>query len=758
MLTYDLIANIYPAAFAASRGITHRHDEGTNRAHRSRLNSSKKHHHRSGDPHLRHSYKNKSQAHHLTLDTSDTPSYTSCIESGFVQRLNPIYDPGNNNDSDLIDLNQLKIVTENSVAVPISAYPTSFIQWPVDGSTKNKRIAEVKKQVKLLGNLIKMTVGGTQQDETLSDDKTPTNPPPFSAQVDMSRIPAQTLAQTVDEINQPKWEDIKAHLQADRMKEAKSIIRDTDWSLSSPVREDLWRELCRHHSTEKTFGDFYYWDTIKQMYGTTELSECQVQLPSCIDLNYMISQSLSPRGVTACERVLSVVAFSNPAITYAPSLYALCALLLHYMDEPDAYNCMSTLASGAQNKFITQTKVASEATWRAAIILCRKHIRSFSTLAKFGVTEEQIEEAFQNWIWWILAALPLTHVVRVIDCFLLEGAKVLLRVSLAIFHLFVKTATRDSTVAASLPTRGLKEAIMRFCQNIQVPPQKLLKTAFAIRGFRKTEINKVIVQTEMYLKSQRCVVGSGSSTNVPDTDGLTRAMSLEGLPTSESQTNIKMMSHTLTIKEGSRSPAPRARSMGHYPIQNIKSMIFNKQELLTLWSWLPARMTMHQPTLIYTTEEHGCSLTTFFQRVEKHEPTLLCIRTTNDHVFGAYCSTSWAQRNVKDEYGNRQTYFGTGESFLFSLRPEVVKYQWVGISKQQEDAAISSVKHSSELFMHGDNNMITIGGGNGNGIMLDQELRFGKTETCETFANPPLTPEGDFEVKVIEVYSLLNDM
>ena len=64
-----------------------------------------------------------------------------------------------------------------------------------------------------------MTVGGNQQDEALSDDKTPTNPPPFSAQVDMSRIPVQSLAHSADEASQPKWEDIKAHLQAARMKE-----------------------------------------------------------------------------------------------------------------------------------------------------------------------------------------------------------------------------------------------------------------------------------------------------------------------------------------------------------------------------------------------------------------------------------------------------------------------------------------------------------------------------------------------------------
>lgn len=40
--------------------------------------------------------------------------------------------------------------------------------------------------------------------------------------------------------------------------------------------------------------------------------------------------------------------------------------------------------------------------------------------------------------------------------------------------------------------------------------------------------------------------------------------------------------------------------------------------------------------------------------------------------------------------------------------------------------------------------------------MLDHELRYGKTEPCQTFDNPPLTPNGDFEVKVIEVYSLAN--
>lgn len=47
------------------------------------------------------------------------------------------------------------------------------------------------------------------------------------------------------------------------------MVREADWSLASPVREELWKEMCRHHSTEKDFSDYYYWDTVKQIYGTT---------------------------------------------------------------------------------------------------------------------------------------------------------------------------------------------------------------------------------------------------------------------------------------------------------------------------------------------------------------------------------------------------------------------------------------------------------------------------------------------------------
>ena len=52
-------------------------------------------------------------------------------------------------------------------------------------------------------------------------------------------------------------------------------------------------------------------------------------------------------------------------------------------------------------------------------------------------------------------------------------------------------------------------------------------------------------------------------------------------------------------------------------------------------------MTMGEPELVYSSNEHGISLTTFYHRSEQYEPTILVIKTTEGEVFGAYCSTSW---------------------------------------------------------------------------------------------------------------------
>ncbi|KAK7868598.1 hypothetical protein R5R35_008410 [Gryllus longicercus] len=516
------------------------------------------------------------------------------------------------------------------------------------------------------------------------------------------------------------WPELQALLAAaegvgsgGRARELKAALRDGAWAAHSPVRPLLWPALCQRHAPPGgRMQQGFYWDLVHQLYGTTELPERTAVLPPFVEPGRKCAYHLTRRGRAVADRVVCVLGFACPDITYSPAIYPLAALMLHYLTEEECYHCITCLVSAKDRIFITQTKQLYEVTWRTVMQITKKHVKSAAVHLARHCPSARAERIYADWLWWILQDLPFNHLVRVMDCFFNEGIKVLYRVTMAILVLFHKhSASQSSEWMKEIHHNGIDSALSKFCREMPVSPAKVLRAAFGIRALSSAYISRVFVKTEMLLKSRTMQSSSRQ---------LVKSRSSDNLPTSQSQVNIQMMSHTLTIRE-----------------------------LFTLWSWLPVRITMYQPVLLYTTEEHGCSLTTFYVRVEQHEPTLMMIKTCNNEVFGAYCSTRWGERNIKDDRGNRQAYFGTGETFLFSLYPERAKYPWVGIDCVSGDP---SIHHSAELFMAADSTMITIGGGEGQAIWMDENIRYGKTDHCLTFNNPPLCTSRDFEIRVLEVY------
>ncbi|XP_033150860.1 GTPase-activating protein skywalker isoform X11 [Drosophila busckii] len=506
--------------------------------------------------------------------------------------------------------------------------------------------------------------------------------------------------------------EIKQLLQQNKKGDVKKILRENYWPINSAIRSQLWPALCAQHLTKQNLLDGFYWEMVHQVFGTTELSERPIMLPAFVDATHCLPYHLTSTGRAVADRIVNVLGYDCPDITYSPVLYPITAILLHFMSEEEAYLCLAGLVGSKEKTFINQTKLQHEVTWKTVMQIAKKHTKSAIAYFQRICPGQKLERVFMDWCWWILAGLPFQHLVRIMDCYFHEGIKVLYRVALVIINLFHKECQSNNEWSPDNIKNDIGNALIKFCKKIPVSPAKLLHAAFSIRGLSTQYISRIFIKTEMTLKS-RSVLSSGSKQ-------LIKSRSSDNLPTSQSQVNIQMMSHTLTIRE-----------------------------LFTLWSWLPVRITMYQPVLLYTTEEHGCSLTTFYVRVEQHEPTLLMIKTCNNEVFGAYCSSRWFERNVKDDKGQRQAYFGTGETFLFSLYPERAKYPWVGIEGDRD------LGHSSELFMAADSKMITIGGGEGQAIWMDENIRFGKTDGCKTFNNPPLCPSGDFEIRVLEVYGFV---
>jgi hypothetical protein len=52
-----------------------------------------------------------------------------------------------------------------------------------------------------------------------------------------------------------------------------------------------------------------------------------------------------------------------------------------------------------------------------------------------------------------------------------------------------------------------------------------------------------------------------------------------------------------------------------------------------LWNWLPARFSLSQPVLIFTTEEHGFRLQTLLNKIDELEHSILIIKATNGEVI-----------------------------------------------------------------------------------------------------------------------------
>ncbi|XP_050307316.1 oxidation resistance protein 1 isoform X7 [Anthonomus grandis grandis] len=168
--------------------------------------------------------------------------------------------------------------------------------------------------------------------------------------------------------------------------------------------------------------------------------------------------------------------------------------------------------------------------------------------------------------------------------------------------------------------------------------------------------------------------------------------------------------------------------------------LIGKTEILTdehresLCRHLPARAEGYAWTLVFSTSQHGFSLNSMYRKMYKLEsPILLVIQDTDNNVFGALTSCAL---HVSDHF------YGTGESLLFRFTPHFQVYNWTG---------------ENLYFIKGNNESLSIGAGDGKfGLWLDGDLYLGRTETCKTYGNDPLTPKVDFVVKTLECWAFIS--
>ncbi|KAI7828775.1 TLD-domain-containing protein [Gamsiella multidivaricata] len=121
--------------------------------------------------------------------------------------------------------------------------------------------------------------------------------------------------------------------------------------------------------------------------------------------------------------------------------------------------------------------------------------------------------------------------------------------------------------------------------------------------------------------------------------------------------------------------------------------------------------------LVYSSDQHGISMTTLYHRCKGKGPMILAIKDTMDCVFGAF---------VNQELAPHLSYYGTGEWYvrLNKGQKAVQFWKWTG---------------KNDYMILSEPGFIGFGGGDGKfGLWIHSDLEIGHSSRCATFDNEPL--------------------
>ncbi|XP_034043700.1 TBC1 domain family member 24-like [Thalassophryne amazonica] len=536
----------------------------------------------------------------------------------------------------------------------------------------------------------------------------------------------------------------------------KTMAREGFWAMPHTLRAKAYCHIIhginpRSVSPER---DVYY-NVVKKLFGQEKISTHPV--PEYMGAGEIPRYCLNKAGLNSVRKILLCLGSYFPEMKFCPILPALVALVLHFsQDEAECFYSISRLIcyNDPNKRYIDQTFLTYRASCMTFGDLANKCCRGIRKL--IASSHQNLFYFYSDWIMWIFADLPFTYAIRVLDVYLLEGYKVLYRVALALLSLYkVSVSSRVAHV------EDFRTDMKRFVQNVSrhCTAENLLQRAFMIPMATRRELNLLF------------------NTN-----------------------KDSLMQKGVSIHQ-------RKQSVESVDFTHFSSTAVTGTEMRVIWAWIPERFGLFSPIRLFSTAEHERNLTSFYSHVEGHEPVVLVIKTVDEEVFGAFLSTDMIERTKYNS--DSLVYFGTGECFVFTLRPSMERYQqtmttimtrsptlqWSNsdscftVSPTVSSAAtptcpaeipqdpsyltvpypappvepmtakVSKIQKEQKAskFIAGSDKQLIIGGDGGHALCLQHDLVSGFTEPCDTFKSIPLCKR-HFKIQSLEVWGIQNSI
>ncbi|XP_068178241.1 TBC1 domain family member 24-like [Antennarius striatus] len=569
---------------------------------------------------------------------------------------------------------------------------------------------------------------------------------------EVSSYSAMKYGQFVD------WEKIDP----EAAKRYKQILNSDHQQLITMAREGFWamphtlRAKAYYHTihsinssdTLTSDRDIYY-KLAKKVFGEQKISTHPV--PQYMEEGEIPRYCLNKAGLNSVKKILLCLGKYFPSMNFCPILPALTSLILHFSeDEAECFYSLSRLIcyEDPKKRYIDQTFLTYRASCMTFGDLANRCCRGIRKL--IASSHQNLFEFYSDWIMWIFADLPFTYAIRVLDVYLLEGYKVLYRVALVLLGLYkVSVSSRVADV------EDFRTDMKRFVKNIDrhCTAEKLLEKAFMIPMATRAELNLLF-----------------------------------------NANKDSLMQKGVTIDQ-------KRQLVEIVDFDSFTSSVVSATGMRVIWAWIPERFALFSPIRLFDIAEHGRSLASFYSHVEGHEPVVLIIKTADEEVFGAFLSTDVLERRKYDSEG--LIYFGTGECFVFTLRPSMERYQQAMVNimtrrvssdvctsrcstmtsmtltcpagtpqdpsyltipftaPSEEHVIANEGKRPKEqeasMFIAGNDSQLIIGGDGGCAICLEEGLESGFSEPCDTFKSIPLCT-GNFKIQALEVWGIQNSI
>lgn len=290
----------------------------------------------------------------------------------------------------------------------------------------------------------------------------------------LSQAPATLENVHRDNARLEKWTDMLQRwdfIQRSRKDRLKSRVRK---GIPDCLRSKVWYDLSGAEETKLTYPGNYY-ETLLARTGVEDVEE-QIRRDLARTFpNHILFRK--PDGQDRLFRVLKAYAELDPDVGYIQGMSFITAILLTYMSEENAFWVLVKVIQrdGMRDFYLPGMPRAHLAFYQVEELI-KAHVPDvYSHFQSINMT------AFLYCPAWFMTIcthqFPVESVVRIMDCFLSEGLKVVYRVTLAVLKI-----GRKRLVGTDL-TRAL--ALMRTLPE-EIPTDKLMKRAFKFRLSRKT--------------------------------------------------------------------------------------------------------------------------------------------------------------------------------------------------------------------------------------------------------------------------------